>query len=317
MRTEKQIRASRENAKKSTGPRTPEGKARSSKNALKHGLLAQDSVIPGEDPAEFDRHLTTYEDTYLPRNCIEKELVRQIADAAWRMQRLTRIEATIITAAIERTRTYQQEVRRDRMREGHEGDLQLLGASMISGTQFLNDLGRYDAHLNRRFYRAVELMMKIRKEERKSREAQANAENLAAVRGNPSSRDRGVDGSPRSRSKTPIGFRPASPQNENPRNEAEPDLTPAGTTRYEATGAIGDAAVLRSAGLEETCGLHSMPHSGVKSRRGARILACRVATLGDVSFHSTPTVKPGSPSPSMSHTVATPRNHDQSASRYH
>ena len=54
MRTEKQTSASRENAKKSTGPRTPEGKANSSKNALKHGLMAQDAVIPGEDPAAFD-----------------------------------------------------------------------------------------------------------------------------------------------------------------------------------------------------------------------------------------------------------------------
>ena len=39
MRTEKQISASRENAKESTGPRTTEGKARASKNALKHGLM--------------------------------------------------------------------------------------------------------------------------------------------------------------------------------------------------------------------------------------------------------------------------------------
>ena len=77
MATDAQIQANRENAKKSTGPRTPEGKARVSKNALKHGLLAQDSVIPGEDPAEFDRHLTTYQDTYFPRNCVEKEIVRQ------------------------------------------------------------------------------------------------------------------------------------------------------------------------------------------------------------------------------------------------
>ena len=140
--------------------------------------------------------------------------------------------------------TSTEKVRRDRMREGHEGDLQLLGASMISGTQFLNDLGRYDAHLNRRFYRAVELMMKIRKEERKSREAQAAAESVdtdAAVRGNPSTRDRGVDGSPRSRSKTPIGFRRAKPPKPKTREtKLSPILTPVGTTRYEATGAIAD-----------------------------------------------------------------------------
>ncbi len=170
MATDAQIQANRENAKKSTGPRTPEGKARVSKNALKHGLLAQDSVIPGEDPAEFDRHLTTYQDTYLPRNCVGKEIVRQIADSAWRMRRLSRIEATVMTAGIERTRVHQQTYRPERTREGHEGELQLLGASMYSGTKFLNDLARYDGHLNRRFYRAVELMMKIRREEAQSRQ---------------------------------------------------------------------------------------------------------------------------------------------------
>ena len=170
MATDAQIQANRENAKKSTGPRTPEGKARVSKNALKHGLLAQDSVIPGEDPAEFDRHLATYEDTYLPRNCVEKEIVRQIADAAWRMRRLSRIEATVMTAGIERTRVHQETYRPERTREGHEGELQLLGAAMLSRTKCLNDLARYDGHLNRRFYRAVELMMKIRREEAKSRQ---------------------------------------------------------------------------------------------------------------------------------------------------
>ncbi len=215
------------------------------------GLLSQHAVIPGEDPAEFDRHLTLYEDTYLPHNCIERELVRQIADAAWRMRRLSRIETTIISAAIERTRTFQQQVRPDRMREGHEGDLQLLGASMYSGTQFLSQLARYDGHLNRRFHCAVELMMKIRKEDRKLRQA----ENKDAT-----NRDRGVDGSPRSPSspvgrethedqalsqdeapKTPIGFRPANPQNQEPRNEAEDDLTRSYTTSYEETKAIRQA----------------------------------------------------------------------------
>ncbi len=176
MATNAQINANRKNAKKSTGPRTTQGKERSSKNALKHGLLALDSVIPGEDPAEFDRHLTLYEDTYNPANCVERELVLQIADSAWRMRRLSRIEATVMTAGIEKTRVHQQTYRPERTREGHEGQLQLLGASMYSGTKFLNDLARYDGHLNRRFYRAVELMMEIRREEAKSRQARPGPE---------------------------------------------------------------------------------------------------------------------------------------------
>ena len=47
MATKAQIKANRENAKKSTGPRTEEGKQRVSLNALKHGLLARDAVLPG------------------------------------------------------------------------------------------------------------------------------------------------------------------------------------------------------------------------------------------------------------------------------
>lgn len=51
MATEKQIQANRNNAKKSTGPRTEKGKARVSQNALKHGLLARDAILPGEGHA--------------------------------------------------------------------------------------------------------------------------------------------------------------------------------------------------------------------------------------------------------------------------
>ena len=267
MRTEKQTSASRENAKKSTGPRTPEGKANSSKNALKHGLMAQDAVIPGEDPAAFDRHLSNVENTYLPRNYIEKQIVRQIADTMWRIQRLSRIETTVMSTAIERTRVYQHDYRVERIRQGHEGDLQLLGESMFGGTKFLNNLARYDGHLRRCLHRDLELMMKIRREERKSREAQAAAENIdAAGPSPPPGRKRYVPAqapppiqdsahqdreSPPDRPRPAIGFRwgrsPALPgdepesargPNEKLRNEAEPDLTPTGTTCYKATAAI-------------------------------------------------------------------------------
>ena len=171
MTTEKQLRANRANAKKSTGPNTPEGKARSSKNALKHGLLARDAVLPGEDPADFDRQLTALEDWALPRNPLEHEICRQIVDAQWRMQRLSRIETAIITADINYV------LRRDRAKgaaapePGREGDNKLLGRAMLSGTQSLVQLSRYDAHLTRRFYRSVKLLTEIRRDQRKAREA--------------------------------------------------------------------------------------------------------------------------------------------------
>ena len=53
--SEKRIQAARANGAKSRGPITPEGKARSSRNATTHGLLSQYVVIPGEDPAGFQR----------------------------------------------------------------------------------------------------------------------------------------------------------------------------------------------------------------------------------------------------------------------
>ena len=172
MTTEKQLRANRKNAKKSTGPNTPEGKARSSKNALKHGLLAKDAVLPGEDPADFDRQLTALEDWALPRNPLEHEICRQIVDAQWRMQRLSRIETAIITVDMNHV------LRRDRAKgaeapePGREGDNKLLGRAMlIGGAKSLVQLSRYDAHLTRRFYRSVQLLTEIRRDQRKARAA--------------------------------------------------------------------------------------------------------------------------------------------------
>ena len=54
MASEAQIKANRENAQKSTGPRTEEGKAVVAQNAVKHGLWARQAVIKEEDPAEFE-----------------------------------------------------------------------------------------------------------------------------------------------------------------------------------------------------------------------------------------------------------------------
>ena len=179
MTTESQKRANRENAKKSTGPRTEEGKARSSQNSLRHGLLARDAVLPGEDPAEFDRQLSTLEDDIRPANSLEFALVRQIADAEYRLRRLGRLESGFLGARLEETSRLEKKFNPERVRPGHEGDTQLMGLSLRDHTQAVANLARYDAHLSRRFFGAFDRLVSLRREERKSRERYAEAQRQA------------------------------------------------------------------------------------------------------------------------------------------
>src|SRR5215831_5608041 len=65
MSTPAQIAACAANAQHSTGPRSPEGKAVSSRNALKLGLYSQSDILPGEDPAEFDQLLHDFEAQFI------------------------------------------------------------------------------------------------------------------------------------------------------------------------------------------------------------------------------------------------------------
>ncbi len=90
------LAANRRNAGRSTGPRTPRGKRRASLNALKHGMLAKDLVLPeleGKDAAaEFRALLHALTDDLAPRGAFELLLVEKIAVCTWRMRRLLRYE---------------------------------------------------------------------------------------------------------------------------------------------------------------------------------------------------------------------------------
>ncbi len=175
MATRAQIKANCNNAKKSTGPRTEEGKARVANNALKHGLLARDTVLPGEDPADFDRQLSALEADIQPANSLEFELVRQIADAQWRMRRLTRLETGFIAAALADQRYRTEKYRPEKLRPGYDGETLLLGTAMLDRTQAFVHLARYDGHLSRRFFRAVKQLSDLRRDERKAEEARSSA----------------------------------------------------------------------------------------------------------------------------------------------
>jgi hypothetical protein len=79
------------------GPRTPEGRAVSARNATTHGLFARDVVLPslGEDPAAYDALLEQLLKELPPRNLIERHYLEQIAAASWRLRRLHRWQAQV------------------------------------------------------------------------------------------------------------------------------------------------------------------------------------------------------------------------------
>lgn len=87
------------NAKKSTGPRSPEGKARSANNALNHGMLSKELLLPGEDAADWGRLLDRLMHELIPVGTLEQLLVERIAVAIWRQRRLVKVESARIQVA--------------------------------------------------------------------------------------------------------------------------------------------------------------------------------------------------------------------------
>jgi hypothetical protein len=95
MTSDRKIEANRQNALKSTGPRTPEGKAAASRNAVKHGLLSEEVLLPGEDSEVLRELGENLKAELQPLGELENLLIDRIIAAYWRLRRLGRVESGI------------------------------------------------------------------------------------------------------------------------------------------------------------------------------------------------------------------------------
>jgi hypothetical protein len=92
--------ASRSNGARSRGPKTPEGKARSAQNALKHGLRAQQCIVlPGERAAAFEAFEAALLADLAPQGALQTVLAQRIVAASWRLARAERLEAELFCEA--------------------------------------------------------------------------------------------------------------------------------------------------------------------------------------------------------------------------
>jgi hypothetical protein len=111
MTSFRQIEANRRNALRSTGPITEDGKRRSRRNALRHGLTAETVVETIEDVEDYRGFEAAIIASYDARNAVERELVLRVASLLWRLRRATAIETDLLRIQAEISRDLR--IRRD------------------------------------------------------------------------------------------------------------------------------------------------------------------------------------------------------------
>jgi len=177
--TEAQMNANRENAQKSTGPRSDAGKANSSRNATKHGLTAANPLLPSEDPEELQILRQDHYFRYQPVGPAEELLVTRIADIQWRLSRVFTHEAGIYRDnfhAIAKKDEF-RELRYHRQKADAEKD----GEPLPAGPNSLVKLSRYEAALDRAIDRCLRQLNAFQA----ARKAQEDAQEAARIAAQP------------------------------------------------------------------------------------------------------------------------------------
>lgn len=164
-----QLAANRANAQLSSGPNTPEGKAKSCLNAVKTALTGRTVLLPSDDAAAYEHHLRAYADEFRPVGLRESDLVQSIADTAWRLRRIPALESAIFAQGyIEFADAFNQ----------HAPELR---ASMIDVQTFityerqLRNLQLQEARLVRRREKEMAELRQLQQERRSARQEALDA----------------------------------------------------------------------------------------------------------------------------------------------
>jgi hypothetical protein len=152
MRTEAQIAASRANGRRSEGPVTPEGKARSSQNAFRHGLLATCVVLADEEAPFFQQYLDQHIARFLPADDVEMNLVEEMVSAAWRARRSTGMQTIFFDIEFANAES-----------SGNKGQDLLDSMNKLAESPALRLLHRYEVHYHRVYHRCIDTLIKLQK----------------------------------------------------------------------------------------------------------------------------------------------------------
>jgi hypothetical protein len=159
MFTSSRTAINRANAQHSTGPKTAEGKQRSSLNALRHGLTGQLVVMPNEDAEAYQALLTAFTAEYQPVGPTESTLVQALADTSWRLSRVAALETNLLALGIT-TATAVTDAPQPVQ------DALAIAATLERKPKALSNLSMHSQRLSRQFERTIAQLKELQKTRR-------------------------------------------------------------------------------------------------------------------------------------------------------
>ena len=171
----KKVLANRNNAKKSTGPRTENGKAWAKRNAVKHGLRAEHIITVGENKIEFEELKDQFVKELQPIDIISMQLVNRIVLTAWNLQRSDKIQSGMLAYEM---LSYEADEYKSKLKEIHHADfagsqIKVPYQNLLMGLSFLRDcnssnamvkLGSYETRLLNRYSQLLEQLKKYKEQ---------------------------------------------------------------------------------------------------------------------------------------------------------
>jgi hypothetical protein len=151
MSSLRRVNASRANGARSRGPKTAAGKAKSSTNAIQHGLLGQCVVLQNESDRGFQEVVAQHTNRFQPADGVELAWIEEMATAHWRMRRAWAIEGRLMDEAL------------SHQPAGDEAYRIAAAYMELAASQGLDLLYRYETRLHRTYQRALQNVLLLGK----------------------------------------------------------------------------------------------------------------------------------------------------------
>ena len=188
MATELQIKANRQNALKSTGPRTEQGKEIVSQNATKHGLCSCKNVIKSESLDEYKLFHDEMITDLSPAGAMEEMLAERIVSLSWRLKRAEVYQNSVMEVLIDERLNETWSETRNAREQAREGDMSLIIGLAIrrdfANSRILDLLLMYERRIENSLYKATAELRKMQKMRMKEGTAWAEAHPTNAIKGN-------------------------------------------------------------------------------------------------------------------------------------